>query len=161
MYEDDRRIKRFLDANEYEALYNYAHENEVSLVNAIRLLIENYLIENDDTEESQKVEESYEERLKRLEESDQDYEARVTGNFRAVEKLTEQVSELQEETERLQDIVNMSFSAVLSDEEVATIVDEPVFKVKQWRETRAIDINDRAFAALSKYEVFGNKWIER
>lgn len=120
-----------------------------------------HLIKNDGTGESRKIEESYEERLRYIREYVTKQDRCVTENLKSIEKQAEQISELQVEIECLQNLVKANFSTVLSDEELATAINEPVHKVKQWRETCAVDINDKAFVALGKYEVFGSKWIER
>jgi uncharacterized C2H2 Zn-finger protein len=156
MPSNKEKVASYLEDDEFLALKQLCKEKGYTNSEAVKHLIRNYLIEDDD--EAGGKTDLLKERLERLERS---FDNAITLMFRA-EALAREVNKatgkLEDELEKLKKTVRGEYLNELDDEQIAAITGQSVWKVKLWRYGIQKPRGKKIKKSLEPYIISEGKW---
>ena len=155
------KVTSYLEDDEKQALDELCKENDYSYSQGVAHLIRNYLIENDETAQTEAIGFAYEERISNLEKYRDALAQGKTATVRTISKLEEQIAELQNAVEKLQKEVQEQSPQYFTDDEIASVTGRRLQEVYEWRLGIRKPRGRRILEKLESYKIVDGQWRKR
>lgn len=161
MPSNKEKVASYLEDDEATALKELCKENGYTNSEGVKHLIRNYLIENDSVDQVDHEIQMLNERIQKLEKTLDEAVSLMFRSERWTGESRDVIGKLEEELKQLQSIVRGEYSNELSDEQIAAITGQSVWKVKLWRYGIQKPRGKRIKQNLEPYIVDEGKWKKR
>lgn len=150
-----------LDDAEYIALRDFCTKEGMSFSEGVNFLIKEHLLEKSPNHKDAFLRNENEETIKRLESQLRVNRKLFDSVVQTNEKLEEQIAELRERVEHLYSENTKRNSEPFTDEQIAAITKQPVWKTRLWRHGQMKPRGERIKENLMPYYVDEGFWKKR
>jgi hypothetical protein len=154
------RVASYLEDDESQALSEFCKEKGMTSSQGVAHLIRTKLIEPETTG-GEKLNHLYNERLKRLEGTLDNWQTTCFRALSSNERLQELVTKVETELERVQAHIKQEQLNRYDDETIAAITGQPKEKVYMWRMGLTKPRGCRILEKLAPYEVREGRWTRK